>query len=735
MSHAPKTTLRMAAVFTGFALSAGIAVPAFAAAPAVARAAAPSVFVAADAAPSTVVSRLSVATGAQEGGNKILVSGTGLATVDADDPTKFVAKSVEFGTIDPKTKIFTATGTVADDKVEALSTGALEVTVPAAAAADGTKAAQLKVVVLVGDAKVGPAYTYVQAAPTTSAVTATGYSSDTGSTGSTVTGEGFEATATGNQVVVGGKPAKVTKVEVAGAGADKLTFSAPAGLVGVQDVVVTTKAGSAYAGYVTFEATTPTFSTDVKSGLTTQPTTVAVTGANLGLVKTAGFQFTTGGKTVTVPVAVTPVKSADGKSVTGLKLVVPKWDAKYIAFGADDKGIEGHIVLGTSVVTTTGGDGDKFEWKIPVQSTVTDVTQAADAKVTTSTKYTLTGTDLTGLVNVVITPQAGVLAKAVTVPATAVTVVDGTTASFTLPTLPAGTYDVVVKTQAAKNSDTYELTSAGLPTKLTKATYAEGVTTPKVVPTTVTLTGANFNSTLKARIYAVGTTAEDLEDVKTLDVKATSLTAASFTLDANLGAGDYVVELSRDGGTTWDATTPAVTIKLAQSLTKVGYTGSTGVVTLTGTGLTKATTARVYKSDATDTAIAALTPVALTTATGTAGTFTAAKDLAVGEYSVQVSLDGKTWSTATTFKIVAPLKVTSATYADKKVTLAGDSLATATTVKLFKGTFASSTLVTGTYAPTTGVFTVPTALADGEYFISVQAGTGPTLSTTFTVGE
>ncbi|NIZ92060.1 IPT/TIG domain-containing protein [Kineococcus rubinsiae] len=732
MSHAPKTTLRMAAVFTGFALSAGIAVPAFAAAPSVARAAAPSVFlVAADPAPAQVVSRLSVATGAQEGGNKILVSGTGLATVDGTDPTKFVAETVKFGTIDPKTKAFTPLSTVADADVTALSTGALEVKVPAATAATGTTAAQLKVVVVVGDAKVGPAYTYVQAAPSTKVLSDTGYSSDTGSTGSTVTGEGFEVTATGNQVVVGGKPAKVTKVEVAGSGDDKLTFSAPAGLVGVQDVVVTTKAGSAYAGYVTFEATTPTFSTDVKSGLTTQPTTVAVTGANLGLVKTASFQFTTGGKTVNVPVAVTPVKDKAG-ALTGLKLVVPKWDAKYIAFADGDKGIEGHIVLGTGVVSTTGGADDKFEWKIPVQSTVTDADQVADVKVATSTKYTLTGTDLTGLVNVVLTPQAdSKFGKTVTVPATAVTVVDGTSASFILPTLPAGKYDVVVKTQAAKNSDTYVLTSAGLPTTLTKASYAEAVTGSKPVDATVSLTGTNFTGNLKARVYAVGADDAAKDAATATAVKATSLTAGTFTLAGNLGAGDYTVELSTDGGTTW--TGPTATVKLVQTLTKVGYTSTTGVVTLTGTGLTKATVARLYKSDTEPADLADIKGTAITTTAATAGSFTATKDLGAGEYSVQVSLDGKTWSTATKITLIAPLKLTSAAYADKKVTLTGDSLNTATTVKLFKGTFASSTQVTGTYAPATGIFTVPTALAAGEYFVSVQAGTGATLTTTFTV--
>ncbi|WP_459641848.1 hypothetical protein [Kineococcus sp. NUM-3379] len=117
----------------------------------------------------------------------------------------------------------------------------------------------------VGEVTRGAAYTCVQAAPRAEELTpAAALSPDAGGAGNVVRGEFFEAptgTVQGTRVAVGGRPALVTGVGVDAYedGDDRLVFTAPADLTGVQDVVVTTRGGSVHAGAITYSAVVPTF--------------------------------------------------------------------------------------------------------------------------------------------------------------------------------------------------------------------------------------------------------------------------------------------------------------------------------------------------------------------------------------------------------------------------------------------------------------------------------------------
>ncbi|PRY18241.1 IPT/TIG domain-containing protein [Kineococcus rhizosphaerae] len=696
-STSTKTTLRMAAVFTGFALSAGLAGPAFAAAPAAAPSAFGAAVASADApAPSTdaKITRLSTTTGPQAGGNKVVVFGTNLTTGSGDD---LAAKAVTFGDV-----------AVAADAVKVLSATALEVTVPAAVSADGKDAAKLAVLVKVGG-KGDFKYNYTQAAPTISeeAADEDGFSPDYGSLASTIKGEGFEPGTT--KVLVGGKPAKAT-VTVVKSGDDSILFDAPAGLTGIQDVLVTTKGGTAYAGFVDYEAVAPAFTTDVSSGLTTLATTVTVKGTALDLVTTATLNIKDkDDKDVKVPVAVKKNVDATTKKVTSLTLTVPKLAATIKL--KDATGVTGDLVLNTKYGSSTSGDDSKFEWDAPEQATVSKIEQAAGA--TGKTKFTVTGEHLTGLVSITLTPRTGVLGKTTPVTASLVKVASDTSATFEIPTLAAGSYDAVVKTTAATDSDKFEVVSAGLPATLTKATYTETTVgaDKKPVPARVTLGGTNLSNSLTARVYLASTSADDLADVEGVAVKATAVGAATIDLAGNLPAGDYKVDVSIDGKTWGTATTFKIA---AQTLTKV--TVADKLVTFEGTNFTKATVARVFGSDATDDEKGA--GAVFTTFGAAKSTLTLSEALTPGDYTAEVSLDGKTW-VAKDFTIAKPLAVSDVAYDGKVVTLTGDSFDTVTAATLFKGT----TDTKAAWDKAKGTFTLGADITAGTYKVTLKAGT------------
>jgi hypothetical protein len=342
-------------------------------------------------APVTVVKRLSAAKGVA--GNRVLVQGVKLATYEDDadpgtdgDQPGWVAKTVKF--------VAGETSTTAST-VSALSETALVVTVPA-----GSNGATI---VTVGDAVKGPKFTY--AAPITvttlqTALTALAPVSETGLADVTIAGTNFTKS---TKVVVGGKTAKIAKDGVAANGTS-LGAAFPAGLWGVQDVVVVDGGVSYFVGYVTYAGNKPTVTAATGTAYNEVASTVVLTGTNLNLITGATYE---GVKTAF------KVTKADA---TTLSVTIPK--------GADA------VVDGELKVTTKYGESATFEVDRSA-APVPAVTAVAGA-VAAGGEVTLTGTNLTGLKKVVVKSAAGKL-----VTGKVVSVTSATSAKVKLPALAA----------------------------------------------------------------------------------------------------------------------------------------------------------------------------------------------------------------------------------------------------------------------------------------------------------
>jgi hypothetical protein len=448
------------------------------------------------AAPTTAIKRLSLTTGPSTGGATIMISGTGLATVEGEgEEATFEPKAVQFGTV-----------TVEEDDVEAVSTTALEVVVPAKG--DNTTA---KVNVKVGDSK-SVAYTYVSPDVTVSTtqeeLDELTPSSDTGLTGVEIEGTNFEST---TKVVVGGANAKATVT------ATKLTVAFPAGLSGVQDVVVTDPRTSLYVGHVNYEAKTPTISgEDDYTAIAEAATPITLTGTNLDAVVSAKF----GTEKATVAKTTDPTK---------LVVTIPKGAAKT----AD-------LTLTTKYAKTATVEVVRAASATP---TVTEVSGA----VASGGNVTLTGTNLQGLKTVTVTNSADKAFKG-----SVVSVASATTATVKLPKLVADDeYELVVTTYATTGSTAETFTVTDDKPTVTEAAYdAEAKT--------LTLTGTYLTGTTKVVITNKAT-----RKATTIS-KATSLvvdeegTGLVVTLTTALADADYTVVVTAKGGTAsaYELTTP-----------------------------------------------------------------------------------------------------------------------------------------------------------------------------------
>lgn len=530
------------------------------------------------AAATTVVSRLTLGSGPTAGGNKIMIFGTGLAT----GTSSFTAKAVKFGTT-----------TVSAGSVEALSTSALEVTVPAKASG--------KYAVLVGDATKGPSYTYV--APDLTVTTDQddlddlAPSSDTGQTGATLAGTGFDAAST--KVLVGGVSAKATTT------ATSITYALPAGLAGVQDVVVSDARNSVYVGHVAYAAKVPTLSAVSSYAVNEAATPVTLTGTNLDAVTAVTFV-----KDATVEKA-TFAKTTDA---TKLVVTVPKGAAK-----------DGDLKVVTKY-------GKSATFALVRKASPTPTVSAVAGAVSTGGNATLTGTNLVGLKSVKVTGGGK------TFSGTVAAVTSATSAVVKLPAIPAGTYGLVATTNAAtlSTSQSFSVASSA-PTASSAA-----VNTAK---TTLTVTGTNLKTITKVVVTPSSGTAI---------TKTTGFTSASdgttvaVALGSALADGTYGVVVTNALGSTTSVSLTVTTAAPAPALSDVTFTaddGSAGAfLTLTGTSLEVGTHVRYYL--ATDDPATDSTTVDVDVKGGSTSNAPLAADLTTGSYKVDVSSDGTTWSTA-----------------------------------------------------------------------------------------
>lgn len=449
----------------------------------------------------TVVARLSVAKA--HAGDSVLVKGTKLATKDSEGD--WVAKAVKFGD-----------KTVTASDVTALSGSTLLVKVPTTAAGS--------VNVTVGDAVKGPKFTYLATITTDQDdLDDVVVSAEAGATGQTVVGDHITKS---TKVFVGGKSVKFDKT-TGGPAADgtKFTFDYPAGLTGEQDVVVTDGGETDYLGYVTYSATKPTITaTSVDEVLVEAPTAVTLTGTNLDLVVSATFNGTE---------KVTFAKTTDK---TKLTVTIPKG----VAVTAKD------LVVTTKYGETATETLDRVAAKAPTVTAISGQ-KAAGGEVT------LTGTNLVGL------KAVKVYSTTTTVKVysgSKITVVSPTSAKVTLPVLPDNAaYKVEVTTWFATPSTKFDFNvgTVSTPTPAPTVTEASYTAAADPDPANLTIEGTNLAVGQKIRYYtaAQGTAGAVVATI----TGAGSATLASVDLAGDLAAGTYTVQISKDGGTTWEAGT------------------------------------------------------------------------------------------------------------------------------------------------------------------------------------
>ena len=496
MSVHRNRTPRMAALFLGVALGAAslTTVSAAQAAPAPhARVSTAAVAAPAKAtAPTTVVTRLSASKGVA--GDKVLIKGTKLATADGSD---WDAKEVKFG----ETALTAA-------NVTALSESTLVVTVPAGS--NGV------VTVLVGDATKGPKFTYAAPAKVTTTqddLDDLAPVSETGLADVAIAGTNFTKA---TKVLVGGKATKLNKE--GGFTATKLTVAFPAGLIGVQDVVVVDGASTYYVGYVTYAGKPVTVTAVSGTSYVEQNSTVELTGTNLDLVATVTYD---GAKAAFKK----PAKGTTDK----LTVTIPKGEA---VTGGD-------LVVTTKYEASATIDVNRVAAPVPALSEISTVTPATTAEVT------LTGTGLTGLKKVVVKSETGKLYSG-----SKISVTSATSAKVTLPALPAGDYTIQVFAISATGSTAFDFTvgtPAATPT-VTGATSSDGLT---VVITGTNLTGANSVT------FTPGTgTARTV----TTGITVNSATQVTVVLSPALAAETYDVAVTTPGGTSGTSGADALTI-------------------------------------------------------------------------------------------------------------------------------------------------------------------------------
>lgn len=489
MSVSRSRTPRMASVLAGIALGATVltTAPTATAAPVVHT----SVSQAAKAATTTpaeqTVTRLSLSKASA--GTTILVHGTKLATAASDG--SLTAKTVKFGD-----------KTVDAQDVTALSTRVLQVKVPTTA--QGT------VLVTVGDAVKGPKFTYVATVTTThNDIKGLAVTSEKGLAGQTIVGDHFSKA---TKVLVGGKGVKLDKTTPISADGTTIKFDYPAGLIGVQDVVVTDNGATYYIGYVTYTATKITVSAlDFDTVFVEAPTTLKVTGTELDNV--ASVVFTYGDKSDKVSF------KADKADDTKATVTVPKGVAA-----------EGKLEFTTKYGETASIDLDRVAAAKPTVTAISAVTAAGG-------EATLTGTNLRGL-------------KAVTIYSTTTTVkkytakvgevaADGKTAKITVPKLlDNAKYQVDVTTVYATASDKLDFT-VGTPLVAPAVTTATGAD----AGTAVTIVGTDLASATKVELDTDGVVSN-----VTSGITANTATGITVTVPALDKTKVFKVKVTTAGG-------------------------------------------------------------------------------------------------------------------------------------------------------------------------------------------
>jgi hypothetical protein len=352
-----------------------------------------------------------------------------------------------------------------------------------------------------------------------------------------------------------------------------ITATTPAGVVGPQNIVVTTPAGTGTAaGLFTYLPPPPTVSAiSPTSGLNTGGTAVTITGNNF-----------TGATLITI----------GGAAATGVTVV----NATTITATTPS----GSVGAADVAVTTPSGTGTGVGLFTYTQSSAATVTGVSPATGSTAggTAVTITGTNFTGATAVTFGGSA----------ATSVTVVNASTITATTPAHAAGAVDVVVTAPAGNGTGTAAFTYVLPAPTVTSISPTSG---PIAGGTPVTITGANFTGATAVTIGGLAATGITV-------VNATTITATTPAHAA--GAVNVTVTTPSGAGTgtgifTYVAPGPTVTSISPNSGPTTGGTS----VTITGTNFSGATAVKFGSADAASFSVVNATQITATSPAGSLG--------------------------------------------------------------------------------------------------------------------
>jgi Autotransporter beta-domain/Bacterial Ig-like domain (group 3)/IPT/TIG domain len=428
------------------------------------------------------------------------------------------------------------------------------------------------------------AYTYVNAAPTVTAVLPNSGTVQ-GGTVITVTGTNFIQSATG--VTFGG----IAATNVTFVSSTTILVTTPANAVpGAVDVVATTTFGTGTGTklftYVAQSASTVT-AISPASGNTAGGTQVKITGTNFS----GATSVTIGG----IPATFVTVISATQINATTPAHAVP---------GAVD------VVVTTPAGTATG---TKLYTYVASAPTVTGISPA-NGPIAGGTAVTIAGTNFTGATSITI----GGIAP------TAVTVVSATSITATTPAHAAGAVSVVVTTPAGTGTGTNLFTYTAPVSVLPTVTAVSPSTGPPAGGTSVTITGTNF----------IGATAVMFGGAKAAFF--TIVSATSISARSPAGSGTVHVTVITAAGTS--ATGAGDQFNYARVATSLNLTSSPNP---SNVGQAVTFTAKVTGSNPTGTVTFTENGQVIGTATLLSGvaTFTIST-LAAGSNSVTASYPG-----------------------------------------------------------------------------------------------
>src|SRR3989441_861944 len=432
-------------------------------------------------------------------------------------------------------------------------------------------AGTVDVIVTVGGqssaANPGDQFTYI-APPTISAVSPTS-GAIAGGTAITITGTGFDATAT---VTVGGTLA--TGVTVVSA--TQINATTPAHAAGVADVIVTVNGQSSVtspADQFTYVAPPPPAPTVTGVSPTSGPiaggTAITITGTNFDA-------------SATVTVGGTPATSVSVVSATQINATTPA-----------------HVAGTFDVIVTVGGQSsatsaaDQFMYIAPPPPTVTGVSPTS-GPTSGGTAITISGTTFDPTATVTVGGTA----------ATGVSFVNATQINATTPAHAAGIADVIVTVagQPSATSPSDQFTYIAPPPTVSAVSPSLG---PTVGGTAITITGTGFDAT--ATVTVGGTAATGVTVVSATQINATTPAHAVGAADVVVTVGGQSSAMNPGDQFTYVAPPAPLSVSPATGSTFGGTN-----VTITGTDFRTGATVTFG-----GTALTSVTVVNTTTITGT----------------------------------------------------------------------------------------------------------------------